>query len=1225
MSARPLPIEVFLSYAETDESLCLKMERHLSLLKREGLITTWHKGQIGVGTDKDEEVHRHLAKASVIVLLLSADFVASDSCYSVEMSRAIERHRAREAYVIPVVLRPMDSWQSTPFGKLPALPSNGVPVTGWSDAHAAFADVARGVRAVLRDGKLPKASLSPAPFPPIWNIPHLDSAFFTGRDELLQRLANAFAAGQAVGHTSPQVLSGPGGIGKTQIALEYAYLHRNEYQAVLWTRASTRESLISDYTSIAQLLNLPQKDAQDQQVIVQAVKTWLQTQDSWLLILDDADDLALVSEFIPTVLGGHLLLTTQAQSMDRAAKPIEVGRMDQDVGALFLLRRAGLVAEDASLDTALSSDEALARSICQELGGLPLALEQAGAYIEEVECSLTDYLRLYRMRRTALLSAYAGLLDDHREPVATTWSISFKSVEEKNPTSTDLLRLCAFAHPDAIPEEMIAKGAEHLGPHLREIIHNPLALNTAIETLAAYSLVRRHVRNKTFTIHRLAQVVFRDTMAEEMRRQWAERMAQVINEVFPPASFPTWAQCERYLPHALVGAELVEQEHISNREAARFLNMAGGYLHNRARYLEAEPLYRKALSIREELLGAEHHDTVESRNNLIRLYKTQGMYAEAELVYQRVLEIRERQLGADHPDTAESLNNLALLYKIQRKYAEAEPVYQRVLEIRERQLGTDHPDTVASRNNLAALYRMQGEYAKAELLHEPVPVASASPMKRLSIIIISIIVALFCLLFIIYVSFSTLNSQVSSTALSLIEILAFCVVIAGIGVLAHLREPDTTYGNAHFATAQEIQQGGFIAGPRSLIIGEAERLVVGIPPRKQNEHVLLIAKAGAGKRTGIIIPALLSETGERGILINDRNGELHDKTAGALSRHMPALLFSPAQPAESIHYNPLSHIQSQEDAEDLAQCWVDNTSLSQEPSFNDIARLLITAVTLHITDTEPGAPFSLIADLLSSATFDQIRTILTKSPSAWARERGNAFINSRGADAQLAGSILSSVATRFQILKTPAVHAITSTHSNAQQNINFERLAQTPEALFLSVPVSDTRGLRPLTSLLVMQMMNYLRKQSDGKPFVLYMNELANIGNIPHYVENISRVRDQGIALIQSIQNFSQLKATYGDEDAQTIIENSTTKIFYPGMGKLECEYVSQLLGTTTVKLKSKSTTTNSGEETYTETVAPRLLMSPEEIRQLPRGRLIVVSGDLPPMLVTNTPYYQQP
>ncbi len=496
-------------------------------------------------------------------------------------------------------------------------------------------------------------------------------------------------------------------------------------------------------------------------------------------------------------------------------------------------------------------------------------------------------------------------------------------------------------------------------------------------------------------------------------------------------------------------------------------------------------------------------------------------------------------------------------------------------------------------------------------------------MKRFHVIIASSSGALFFILFIIYLTFSHLNSQIASTALSLIELFGVVGVVGAIGFLASLRQPNTTYGNAHFATDQEIRHSGFIAEPGSLIIGESKHLVVGVPPLQQQEHVLLIATTGAGKSTGIIIPGLLSETGRRGIFVNDMKGELYQKTAGALSRHLPVSLFSPTRPKTSVHYNPLAHIHSQEDAEDLAACWTANTGVSREDYYNQVAQLLLIAAVLHLVDTEPDAPFSRLADLLSGTTFDQIQSILTTSRSKRARDIASAFLSSASQDAKLAGGIMSGMATRFLLMKNSTLRKLTSTHSDPQSTIDFQRLSQKPEALFLSIPASDTRRLRPLTSLLVMQMMNHLTRQSQPKPFVLYLDELANIGKIPHYAEHISLVRGQGIALIQAIQSLSQLSAVYDHQDAQTIVANSTTKIFYPGMGKPECEYASQLLGTTTVTVKSTSISAER-HETAHETVTKRPLMNPEDIRQLKRGDLIVVSGNLPPMLVHNTPYYQQ-
>lgn len=716
MSALPVPREVFFSYAEADETLCLEMERHLSVLKREGLITTWHKGLVDAGRDKSLDIDRHLSTASMILLLLSANFVASDACYTTEMSRALARHEARETTVVPVLLRPIDGWQNTPIGHLAALPSNGLPVTEWADTHAAWASVTRGIRSVLQDGKRPSARPPSPAFPSIWNIPYPRNPFFTGRNELLSRLSTALKTGQATALS--QAISGLGGIGKTQMAVEYAYQHCDEYQAVLWTLSDTRESLVTGYIAIAELLGLPERNTEAQQIIIQAVKTWFQVHHSWLLILDNADDLALVREFIPSVFGGHLLLTTRAQSMGRMASSIEVDTMDLDTGALFLLRRVGLVPQTASLDTALSADKALAREICEELGGLPLALDQAGAFIEEVQCSLLDFQLRYRRRQALLLGRRGGIVADHPEPVATTWSLSFEKVEQRSPEASELLRLCAVLNQDAIPIELITKGARHLGPTIANVSKDDVALDEAIATLGAYSLIRRSRETKTLSIHRLVQAVLKDTMDKQTRRVWAERAVLAVNEVFPEVSFTTWPLCERYLSQALSCAIWIEQEGLQLPEAANVLQKAGWYLTERASYREARPLLERAYQISQKVCGPTHLGTARDAATLANLYDIQGKYQEAEPLYRRALSIQEQELGTDHPATAASLNMLGLLSKTQGKYAEAESLYKRALGIREQRLGRDHPDTAQSLNNLATLYATQGKYSLAEELYK---------------------------------------------------------------------------------------------------------------------------------------------------------------------------------------------------------------------------------------------------------------------------------------------------------------------------------------------------------------------------------------------------------------------------------------------------------------------------------------------------------------------------
>ena len=714
-------IEIFCSYAHEDEVWLRKLETHLSLLKRQGLISLWHDRLIVPGTDWAHTIDMHLETASVVLLLVSADFFASDYCYGIEMQRALERQEAGEARVLPILVRPVEGWQQAPFAHLQALPTDARPLAAWRNKDTALADVAAGIRRVIVE-ELPQlaASAPRAALPAIWNIPYPRNPFFLGRDDELALIRHHLQTGQATAPSQAQAIaiSGLGGIGKTQLALEYAYRYYQDYQAVLWARAESTETMISSYVALARLLRLPEREEKEQEVTVQAVKIWLQTHRGWLLILDNADELGLLSAFLPPSLGGHLLLTTRAQAVGRLAYRLAIETLLPEHGALFLLRRAALIAPDAELLQVSPQERELAVQISQELGELPLALDQAGAYLEETGMDLAEYWQIYQQHRATLLQERRGLVTDHPEPVASTWSLSFQRVEEKNPAAADLLRMSAYLAPDAIPEEVLTAGASQLGPVLAPVAADPLLFNQAIEALRAYSLVRRDPKEKSLSVHRLVQAVLQDTLEETQRRLWAERTVCAVNAAFPHAEYRTWAQCERLLPQALAATQWIEQYQMSIEEAGRLLYETAIYLRDRARYSEAEPFFRRALHIREQHFGPEHPQVADPLNKLAELCHEQGRYAEAELLLRRALHIREQQLVSEHPQVATTLNNLAELYREQGKYAEAEPLFERALRIWEGQVELQHPDVAYPLNGLACLYFLQGRYAEAEPLYQ---------------------------------------------------------------------------------------------------------------------------------------------------------------------------------------------------------------------------------------------------------------------------------------------------------------------------------------------------------------------------------------------------------------------------------------------------------------------------------------------------------------------------
>ncbi len=743
-------LELFYSYAHEDQALRDELEKHLSNLKRQGHIFTWHDRDISAGMEWASVIDERLNQAHIILLLISPDFMASDYCYSIEMARALERHNAGEARVIPIILRPVD-WEDASFSELQALPEDGKPVSSsqWHNLDEAFLTVVKGIRKAIKElsSSLPAVlssstsllSKSQEKGPPLttwttWNVPFRRNPFFTGREQLLAQLHDKLTMVKNAALTQSQAISGLGGIGKTQIAVEFAYRYRNEYHYVLWVRAVTRDVMIADFVALANLLQLPEKDEQDQHIVVAAVKRWLAGPSEWLLILDNVDDIIMVDDFLPTACNGHVLLTTRAQATGAIAEVMEVEKMNMQEGALLLLRRARLLPADASLEHADTKNRAWAEATVNELDGLPLALDQAGAYIEETRCGLLAYLDLYRTHRKELLKRRSTLRSDHPESVATTWSLSFQQIERAHPAAADLLRLCAFLDPDVIPEEMITEGASELGPVLQTVAADAFRLNSAIEELRKFSLVKRNSDEKMLRIHRLVQAVLKDGMDEEIQHQWAERTVRVVNQAFPDTDVSVWSQCRRYLPQAQRCANLIDDYGLVFPQAARLLNEAGCYLREHAQYIQAEQFLRQALATREKALGTEHSDTGATLNNLAYLYDIQGRYAQAEPLYQQALAIQEKTLGAENAATVMSLLHLESLYRKQGRYTEAEPLFQQALVVSKNLLEQELPDTAIGLNNLALLFFPGKDlFSTAESSHEGFERAESLLLRALAI------------------------------------------------------------------------------------------------------------------------------------------------------------------------------------------------------------------------------------------------------------------------------------------------------------------------------------------------------------------------------------------------------------------------------------------------------------------------------------------------------------
>lgn len=554
---------------------------------------------------------------------------------------------------------------------------------------------------------------------PPWHLPFPRNAFFTGRAELLQLLHEQLCREHTMALTQSWAISGLGGIGKTQIALEYAYRYWQHYTAILWISAETSETLLAGFVALAEALDLPERHEQDQRKVVQAVKRWLSEQNNWLLIFDNAEDLTLLSAFLPHERQGSLLLTTRLQALGTFARQVAVEPMSMEEGVAFLTQRAKLLPPGALPTQLAAADLHAARGIVAAMDGLPLALDQAGAYIEEVRCELEDYLNWYRQQRLRFLERRGRSNQDHPIPVGTTLALSFRQVQERNPAAMDILRACAFLAPDAIPEEVFTEGCTEDNGHLSMLAADPWLWNEALAVLGSYSLLRRDAHTKTLNLHRLVQAVLQESLVEREQEAWLKCVIIALNRIFPEVQIVdmepgTWSQCERVLPHALQCAKHAGPCEQANTELATLLFNAGIYLTARAQYQEAETVLRQGLQIREQVLGSEHPDVASVLNACGTLSHLQGKNMQAQQWYQRALHIQEHCFGAEHPDVARSLNNLGIAYLEQGMYTEAEPILKRALHILEQTLGTEDVRRAYPLENLGHLYHLQGRYTEAE-------------------------------------------------------------------------------------------------------------------------------------------------------------------------------------------------------------------------------------------------------------------------------------------------------------------------------------------------------------------------------------------------------------------------------------------------------------------------------------------------------------------------------
>ncbi|MEV5980688.1 tetratricopeptide repeat protein [Streptomyces sp. NPDC052114] len=529
------------------------------------------------------------------------------------------------------------------------------------------------------------------------NLPELPSRIFVGRAEALAALGTALAEGS---QTITQTLHGLGGVGKTTLALHYAHGHVGDYRLVWWIRSDTADLIDTGLAALAARLR-----GEGAPVLATAEAAswaigWLQTHPGWLLVFDNVErpeDVGAITGQLRA--SGRQLITSRCKD-GWSGEPIPLPVLDAGA-SLDLLAR--LTAGD---------DEEEARALAEDLGHLPLALEQAGAFIAQTSITIGEYRAMLRdYARDTTEAAPQG--SDPTRTMARIWRITLDVLHERDPRAVDLLRIAAWYAPTAMPRELFAPLAE-----------NPVDLAGLLALLANYNMIT--LDQGTIGVHRLVQTVARTVSEEDPHRteplvlEARDRAAEWMGDMLPKqphnnvAGWPTW---RRLLPHAEALLEVWRPEEDTSTTSLA-LNQVASYLEGQGEVPKAIELFRRALEADTRALGVDHPNTLASRNNLAHAYASAGDTARAIPLYEETAADYVRVLGADHPDTLTSRNNLASAYESVGDVARAIPLLEQVLDDYLQQLGEDHPDTLATRNNLASTYESAGDLDRAIPLYE---------------------------------------------------------------------------------------------------------------------------------------------------------------------------------------------------------------------------------------------------------------------------------------------------------------------------------------------------------------------------------------------------------------------------------------------------------------------------------------------------------------------------
>ena len=554
------------------------------------------------------------------------------------------------------------------------------------------------------------------------NIPPSGAAQLFGREQELERLhqllsppAPLIKGGEQQNKLTIAAIVGMGGVGKTELAIQYAWHHLQGLGdgagGVCWVDARDGDVGIQLVNFARSLLNL--NPPEDWDLPTQLNYCWRNWQKGdWLIVIDDVTNYRQqVKPYLPPESSQFKVLLTTREELGRPVEHLPLYKLQPEAALDLLTSLVGV--------QRIQHESDIAEQLCKWLDYLPLGLELVGRYLERdpdlLLKTMLSRLEKKRLRHRSVLEVDSTMTA--RLGVADAFELSWERLDEDAQFLGCLLSL--FASAD-IPWDLVKLAYSNMPSSENEEIELDI-LEEARADLVRFNLLQR-TGEGIYRLHQLIREFLREkreqsAQVNDLKKAFVAAIVAVAKQV---SDSPTRQQIQTVtsaMPHV---TEVAQDKDLKNYLSDKYLispfTGLGRFYKGQGLYAQAEPWFEQCISIAQARFGSNHPDVATSQNNLALLYKSQGRYHEAESLFLQALELHKSLLGETHPNVAKNMNNLASLYDCQGRYREAEPLFLQAWELCKRLLGEAHPLVVASLNNLANLYNSLGRYSEAESL-----------------------------------------------------------------------------------------------------------------------------------------------------------------------------------------------------------------------------------------------------------------------------------------------------------------------------------------------------------------------------------------------------------------------------------------------------------------------------------------------------------------------------